>query len=131
MTDKQTVLFVWLHGAGMSRTAAAYFLSAAPAGWLTLSAGVEPADTLGATAKTLLAGTSAEQFLDHAPPRPIDTVRKPRAGYCVAQSVHSVRARVDERWDLTSSAGVPLRDEIRDRAEAFARRIAAQEGEDP
>jgi len=33
----------------------------------------------------------------------------------------------DERWDLTSSAGVPLQDEIRNRAEALAHAISAPE----
>jgi len=33
----------------------------------------------------------------------------------------------DESWDLTSSAGAPLRDEIRDAAQALARSIAARE----
>jgi hypothetical protein len=33
----------------------------------------------------------------------------------------------DERWDLTGSGGVALRDKIRDRAQTLARSIAAQE----
>jgi protein-tyrosine-phosphatase len=131
LTDQQTVLFVCLHGAGMSRIAAAYFLSAAPAGWHALSAGVEPADTLSATAQSLLAGTSAEAFLDRAPPRPIDAVRDPRLVVALRNPAIQYELASDERWDLTSSDGMPLRDEIRDRAEAFARRFAAQVGADP
>jgi hypothetical protein len=45
MTGERTALFVCLHGAAMSRLAAAYFNRAAPAGWHAVSAGVEPADT--------------------------------------------------------------------------------------
>jgi hypothetical protein len=76
MTDR-TVLFVCLHGAGMSRLAAAYFNQAAPRGWRATSAGVETGARLGPTAARLLAGTAAAAFLDEAPPRPIGAVPNP------------------------------------------------------
>jgi protein-tyrosine-phosphatase len=69
MSATQTVLFVRLHGTGVSRMAAAYFNRAAPPGWRAVSAGVEPADTLSSTAASLLAGTGADEFLDHSPAR--------------------------------------------------------------
>jgi hypothetical protein len=69
MTGERTVLFVCLHGAAMSRVAAAYFNRAAPSGWRAVSAGVDPADMLSPTAETLLAGTGAEEFLDRSPLR--------------------------------------------------------------
>jgi protein-tyrosine-phosphatase len=40
MSATQTLLFVYLHGAGMSRIAAAYFNRAAPTDWHAVSAGV-------------------------------------------------------------------------------------------
>jgi hypothetical protein len=69
VTDVKTVLFVCLHGAGMSRMAASYFEQSAPVGWAAVSAGVEPGETLSRTAARLLAGTPAVAFLDLAPPR--------------------------------------------------------------
>ena len=96
MTTTQTILFVCLHGAGMSRMAAAYFNHAAPHDWHAVSAGLEPAEYLSSTAASLLAGTDAEAFLDHSAPRPV------------------------------ASAGEPLRDEIRERAEALAKSIVPQ-----
>ena len=127
MSDRRTVLFVCLHGAGMSRMAAAFFLSAAPPGWHAVSAGIEPGDTLSPTAETLLAGTLAEQFLDHSPPRPIDAVVGPERVIALRNPSIQYELASDERWDLTSSAGLPLRDEIRDRAEALARSVTAPE----
>ena len=129
MTDQHTVLFVCLHGAGMSRMAAAYFLSAVPAGWHAVSAGVEPADTSSPTAEALLAVTEAARFLDHAPPRPINAVDEPRRVIALRNPSIQYELASDESWDLTSSAGAPLRDEIRDRAVAFARTLATQERE--
>jgi arsenate reductase (thioredoxin) len=127
VTDERTVLFVCLHGAGMSRMAAAYFLSVAPAGWHAVSAGIEPGDVLSTTAETLLADTVAEEFLDHSPPRSIDAVREPWRVIALRNPEIQYELASDERWDLTSSAGRPLRDEIRDRAEALARSISAPE----
>ncbi|HEY3059964.1 MAG TPA: hypothetical protein VGL99_13420 [Chloroflexota bacterium] len=131
MSNDRTVLFVCLHGAGMSRMAAAYFNRAAPPGWRAVSAGVEPDGTLSATSATLLAGTGAEEFLDHAPPRSIDAVPEPR--HMVALRNPAVRYELEstERWDLSSTAGIPLRDELRGRAEALARTITEQQGEGP
>ena len=128
MTDERTVLFVCLHGAGMSRMAAAYFLSAAPTGWRAVSAGVQPGDALSATARTLLAGTAAERFLDEAPPRGIGAVETPARVVVLRNPSIQYDLASDESWDLTSSEGPALRDEIRDRALALARGLAAAAG---
>jgi hypothetical protein len=122
VTSERTVLFV-CHGAGMSRMAAAYFNSAAPNGWHALSAGVEPGEVLGATARTLLAGTGAQPFLDDAPPRPLDAVANPSRVIALRNPAIQYQLTSDERWDLGSSAGVALRDEIHERAEALARSL--------
>jgi hypothetical protein len=108
--------------------AAAFFNSAAPSGWHAVSAGVEPADSLSTTAETLLAGTTAEVFLDRAPPRPIGSVEEPWRVIALRNPSIQYELASDERWDLISSAGVPLRDEIQDRAEALAHSILAPEG---
>ena len=129
VTDERTVLFVCLHGAGMSRLAAAYFLSAAPADWHAVSAGVEPADTLSPTAEALLSGTAAAQFLDHAPPRGINAVDKPWRLIALRNPSIQYELASDETWDLTSSAGAPLRDEIRSRVDGLVRSIAREERE--
>jgi hypothetical protein len=121
VTAERTVLFVCLHGAGMSRIAAACFLSVAPTGWHAVSAGVEPADALSTTAQTLIAGTGAAPFLDHSPPRSIGAVREPWRVIALRNPVIQYELASDERWDLLNSAGVPLRDEIRERAERLAR----------
>ena len=105
MTDDRTVLFVCLHGAGMSRMAAAYFLSVAPPGWHAVSAGVEPGDSLSTTAETLLAGTAAQQFLDHSPPRPVNAVKDAWRVIALRNPSIQYELSADERWDLTSSAG--------------------------
>ncbi len=124
MTSDRTVLFVCLHGAGMSRMAAAYFLSAAPAGWTAISAGIEPAHTLSTTARTLLSGTTAEQFLDQAPPRAIDAVEAPARVIALRSPSIQYAMTSDESWDLSHSEGPALRDEIRERAVALARGLA-------
>ena len=123
MTATQTVLFVCLHGAGMSRMAAAYFNRAAPADWRAVSAGLEPAETLSSTAASLLAGTGAEEFLDHAPPRPIGGVPDPLRVIALRNPAIQYELGPAEYWDLSQSAGVPLREEIRQRAEALAESI--------
>ena len=127
MTEQRTVLFVCLHGAGMSRMAAAYFNRAPPPGWHALSAGIEPAEALSATAATLLAGSGAEGFVDRDPPRAIAAVEEPERVIALRNPEIQYELTADERWDLTSSAGVPLRDEISDRAEALAHRVNAPE----
>ena len=131
MTDERTVLFVCLHGAGMSRMAAAFFNHAAPPGWRAVSAGVDPSEALSATAETLLAGTGAETHLDRAAPRPIGAVEHPRRVVALRNPVIQYDLEATERWDLDNSAGVALRDEIRARAEALARTIAGPQGDDP
>ena len=131
MSGNRTVLFVCLHGAGMSRMATAYFNRAAPPGWRAVSAGVEPDGALSATAATLLGATGAEEFLDHSPPRSIDAVLEPRRIVALRNPAIQYELESMERWDLSSTAGIPLRDELRDRAEALARRITAQQGDAP
>jgi hypothetical protein len=107
--------------------AAAFFNSATPGRWKAMSAGVEPADALSPTAEALLAGMEAAKFLDHSSPRPIKVVDEPRRVIALRNPSIQYELESDESWDLTSSAGQPLRDEIRDRALALARGIAAQE----
>lgn len=126
MTDEKTVLFVCLHGAGMSRLAAAYFQQAAPAGWCAISAGLEPAETLSRTAAGLLAGTSAAAFLDPAPPRPIGAV--PQPARLIAPRSPSIRYELEgaDTWELTYAEGEAMRDEIRARVETLVRTLATQ-----
>ena len=64
MSGDKTVVFVCLHGMGMSRLAAAFFNHVAPTGWHAVSAGLAPGAALSPTAARLLEGTSAEPFLD-------------------------------------------------------------------
>jgi protein-tyrosine-phosphatase len=125
MSTTQTVLFVCLHGAGMSRMAAAYFNRLAPPDWRALSAGIDPAERLSSTAASLLAGTGADEFLDQSPPRTIAAV--PDAQRVIALRNPAIRYELApaEFWDLSQSAGVPLREEIRQRVEALARSIDA------
>lgn len=124
VTTTQTVLFVCLHGAGMSRMAAAYFNCVAPPDWRAVSAGVEPAEALSATAASLLAGTIAEDFLDRAPPRSISAAPDPMRLIALRSPSIRYELAAAEYWDLAQSAGVPLREEIRQRAEALAESIA-------
>lgn len=125
MSDARTLLFVCLHGAGMSRIAAAYFNREAPANWDAISAGVEPSATLSSTAASLPAGTGAEEFLDHSPPRPISDV--PGAQHVIALRNPEIQygTGAAEYWDLSNTAGMPLRDEIRQRVEALVESIDA------
>jgi len=83
---------------------------------------------LSARAATLLAGTGAEEFLDHTPPRSIDAVHEPRRIVALRNPAIQYELDSTERWDLRSTAGIPLRDELCDRAEALARTITAQQG---
>jgi hypothetical protein len=112
VTDDKTLLFVCLHGAGMSRIAAAYFDKSAPPGWCAISAGVDRAETLSHTAARLLAGSTAVAFLDLAPPRPIAAVPDPER--VIALRNPSIRYELEgaEAWDLAHPEGEPLRDEI-------------------
>lgn len=120
MSATRTVLFVCLHGAGMSRMAAAYFNRAAPADWRAVSAGVDPAETLSSTAASLLAGTGADEFLDHSPPRSIGVVPDPLRVIALRNPAIQYELAPAEYWDLSHSAGIPQREEIRRHAEALA-----------
>ena len=119
MTDEKTLLFVCLHGAGMSRIAAAYFDQAAPPGWCAVSAGIDPAETLSHTAARLLAGSSAVAFLDLAPPRPIGAVPDPDRVIALRNPSTRYELGGTETWDFVHAEGEPLRDEIRLRVEAL------------
>jgi hypothetical protein len=126
VSEQRTVLFVCLHGMGMSRLAAACFNRVAPRGWQAVSAGVEPGETLSPTAARLLSGTPAEPFLDRAAPRSIDSA--PAAERVIAICNPSIRFDVAgaEGWDLTSADfDEHMREEIRARAERLAVELAA------
>ncbi len=126
MTDQRTVLFVCLHGMGMSRLAAAFFNESAPVGWQAVSAGLEPGESLSPTAARLLAGTSAAPFLDRAAPRPIDSA--PMADRVIAIRNPSIQFNVPgaETWDLTSvEFDEHMRDEIRVRAERLIQQLGS------
>jgi len=130
VSEQRTVLFVCLHGMGMSRLAAACFNRVAPRGWQAVSAGVEPGETLSPTAARLLSGTPAEPFLDRAAPRSIDSA--PAAERVIAICNPSIRFDVAgaEGWDLTSAEfNEHMRDEIRARAEQLAEELATDRGD--
>ena len=118
MTARRTVLFVCLHGMGMSRLAAACFNRVAPPGWQAVSAGLEPGETLSPTAARLLAGTPAGPYLDRAVPRSMESVGTVQR--LVALRKPSIRFELPgaEARDLAHAEfAEPLRDEIRARAE--------------
>ena len=124
MSQQRTVLFVCLHGMGMSRLAAAFFNSSAPAGWQAVSAGLEPGESLSPTAARLLAGTPAEPFLDHSAPRSIGSV--PSAERVIAIRNPSIRFEVPgaEAWDLANGEfDAPMREEIRALTEQLAEQL--------
>jgi len=125
VTDDKTVLFVCLHGAGMSRIAAAYFEQAAPAGWCAVSAGLEPGETLSHTAARLLAGTPTVAFVDLAPPRPIFAVPHPQRVIALRNPAIQFELEGAEIWDLAHAEGEPQRDEIRARVDALVRALAS------
>jgi len=121
VSDQRTVLFVCLHGMGMSRVAAAFFNAAAPAGWQAISAGLEPGQSLSPTAARLLAGTSAEPFLDHAAPHPIDAALAADRVIAIRNPLIRFEVPGAGTWDLTAAEfDEHMRDEIRDRVEALA-----------
>ena len=126
MTDDKTVLFVCLHGAGMSRMAAAYFEQSAPAGWCAISAGLEPGETLSQTAARLLAGTSTIAFLDLAPPRGISAVPHPERVIALRNPAIRFELEGAELWDLAHAEGEPQRDEIRARVDTLVRTLASE-----
>jgi protein-tyrosine-phosphatase len=101
---ERTALFVCLHGAGMSRLAAALSNRAAPAGWTAISARVDPAETLSATAETLLAGTGAESFRDRLPPRSIAVVPDPQRVVALRNPAIHYELPATETWDLSHSS---------------------------
>lgn len=116
---KRTVLFVCLHGAGKSRMAAAFFNRVAPAGWAAISAGTEPQEAMSAHAIRLLADSNAEPFLDLTPPRPLSSVTDPARMIAI-----DCRVPDAERWELAHQEfETPMRDELRQRAEALARAV--------
>jgi arsenate reductase (thioredoxin) len=124
MNDPKTLVFVCLHGMGMSRLAAAYFKGVAPPGWRAVSAGLEPGATLSPTAARLLAGTSAEAFLERESPRGLGDVDHPQRVIAIRNPQIRFEVPGSEEWDLRNSEfAEPLRDEIRERAEALARSL--------
>jgi arsenate reductase len=125
VSDQRTVLFVCLHGMGMSRLAAAFFNSSAPAGWQAVSAGLEPGESLSPTAARLLAGTPAEPFLDRASPRAIGSA--PSADRVIAIRNPSIRFEVPgaATWDLASPEFAEhMCDEISVRIERLTQQLA-------
>ncbi len=126
MTDQRTVLFVCLHGMGMSRLAAAFFNASAPAGWKAVSVGLEPGETLSPTAARLLAGTAAEPFLDRAAPRPIDPALSGDRVIAIRNPSMQFNVPGAETWDLTSvEFDEHMRDEIRVRAERLIQQLGS------
>jgi len=118
----QKILFVCLPGAGKSRIAAAFFNEIAPLNWAAISAGVEPQAELGLNAARLLAGTSAERFLDTTPPRPITAVIEPT--HLVAIDCSVPRA---EQWKLVHQQfDEGLREEIRTQVVALAAQLQVE-----
>jgi arsenate reductase (thioredoxin) len=115
-------LFICTHGAGRSRVAAAFFNRVDPPGWVAHSAGVAPQDILGANAERMLAGSNAEAFLDHSPPRPISAVPSPELVITIDCAVPFPGA---ERWDLVSQRfDEEMCSALRERAELLARKLA-------
>jgi protein-tyrosine-phosphatase len=117
----KTVVFVCLHGMGMSRLAAALFNHVAPTGWRAVSAGLAPGAALSPTAARLLEGTSAEPFLDHEPHRKLEAVD--HADHLIAVSNPHIRFEVPgaETWRLQSTEfAEPMREEMRERVNALA-----------
>ena len=121
VSDKRMVLFVCPHGAAKSRIAAAFFNRVAPEGWMALSAGVEPQETVGLNAIRLLKGTDAEALLDLESPRPVAAVPLPDRIVAIDCDVPN-----GERWDLLHQEfEAPMREELRSRAEALAREVGS------
>ncbi|HLZ29292.1 MAG TPA: hypothetical protein VKV73_18405 [Chloroflexota bacterium] len=126
MSSDKTVVFVCLHGTGMSRLAAALFNHVAPTGWRAVSAGLAPGEALSPTAARLLEGTSAEPFLDCEAPRRLETVSP--ADRLITVSNPQIRFEVPgaETWRLHSTEfAEPMRDEIRTRVNALADSLRA------
>jgi hypothetical protein len=117
----RSVLFVCAHGAARSRVAAAFFNQKAPPGWWASSAGVEPQEQLGETARRLLEGTGAESLLDITPPRALDAAAHADRTIAIDCTVAGA-----EQWRLTNQEfGAPMREELRRRAQALAARVAS------
>jgi hypothetical protein len=121
VSETKTLVFVCLHGMGMSRLAAAYFNEVAPPGWRAVSAGLEPGAALSPTAAKLLAGTSAEPFLDRDAPRGLDAVGPAERTIAVRNPQIRFDVPGSETWDLHHSEfAEPMQREIRERAEELA-----------
>jgi hypothetical protein len=102
--------------------AAAWFNTAAPAGWRATSAGLEPQAELGTNAPRLLAGTPAEAQLDRQPPRSVGSV--PTRAQTVAICCDVPGA---ERWDLAQREFTEaMQDEIRDRVNGLVVRLTLE-----
>lgn len=69
-----TLVFVCAHGALKSRVSAAFFNAAAPAGWVALSASVEPQEVVSVHAARLVDGTAAQAWLEMGPPQPLSSL---------------------------------------------------------
>jgi len=117
----RSVLFVCAHGAARSRVAAAFFNQNAPSGWWASSAGLQPQEQLGETARRLLEGTGAESWLDITPPRALDP-----SAYADRTIAIDCNVAGAEYWRLTNQEfGAPMREELRHRAQALAARVAS------
>jgi len=112
---------VCAHGAARSRVAAAFFNQNAPRGWWASSAGLQPQEQLGETARLLLEGSGAESLLDITPPHALDP--SAQADRTIAIDCNVAGA---EQWRLTNQEfGAPMREELRRRAQALAARVAS------
>jgi hypothetical protein len=106
----------------MSRMAAGWFNTTAPAGWRATSAGTAPQAELGTNAPRLLAGTPAEAQLDRQPPRSVNSVPTPERTVAICCDVPGA-----ERWDLAQREFTQaMQDEIRERVGSFAAQLALE-----
>jgi hypothetical protein len=116
------VLFVCQHGAFRSRIAAAFFNAAPPAGWVAESAGATPQSQPSDRLRPLVAGTPAEAFADHDPPRPVAVVSAERT---IAIDTELPGA---ESWQTAVAEPLTderLRDEIARRVEKLVAELSA------
>ena len=117
--EKQTVLFVYPHGAAKSRMAAAFFNRVALESWQATSAGVTPHDAVSLNAIRLLKDGDAEALLDVPPPQPVAAVPSPNRIVAIDCDVPQA-----VRWNLQHQEfDAPMREELRSRAEALAREV--------
>jgi|SRR6266498_1206920 len=126
-TVGRTVVFVCRHGAGKSRIAAAWFNRIAPPGWWATSAGVAPQATVSAHAARLLADTPVEGLLDRGLPRPLAAVADPDVVVAIDCRPGEVPGALT--WALANQQfDAALASELRQRAQALARTLAATTG---